>query len=76
MAIRAERRSRAASLVLCRMGTGVTDCHTSDIGHWFAMTDGSKPHRTSLKLMTSPQRGNLAAPPGTPVSHSQLSTLH
>ena len=19
-------------------GTGVTDCHTSDIGHWFAMT--------------------------------------
>ena len=21
-------------------GTGVTDCHTSDIGHWFAMTGG------------------------------------
>ena len=21
---------------------GVTDCHTSDIGHWFAMTGGGK----------------------------------
>ena len=24
------------------MGTGEADCHTSDIGHWFAMTDNKK----------------------------------
>ena len=27
-----------------------TDCHTSDIGHWFAMTDGS-PGRTKGPLV-------------------------
>ena len=37
--MKAERGS-GKKLPLCKgaEGTGETDCHTSDIGHWFAMT--------------------------------------
>ena len=42
-----------------------TDCHTSDIGHWFAMTGLTKKPQTVIASITT--REKRATIPGLPV---------